>query len=250
MRTPVRLASWLIAGAIAVAGCTLTTARPPAPSTAPPHRVTASPPETAAPTPASAPAVAAIPVRGPIAPGTYLVGDPFPVSMELTVDGGWSSNGVFADGLILAHNNFVPPGLVLFGTWLVDRVYSDPCRHVPGPAIGDGVEALVAAFRAVPDASEVTPSSVSLDGHAATRLDLEFAEDLDPARCVNREYALWGFGGDYTRYIPTGYPGKGVDRLWILEVDDTRIVLSGSVSAGTDADLAALDRIVETVRFR
>ena len=34
------------------------------------------------------------------------------------------------------------------------------------------------------------------------------------------------------------------------KVDDTRIVLSGSVSAGTDADLAALDRIVETVRFR
>jgi hypothetical protein len=213
----------------------------PRPSSSPPSTVVSPSP------PSTAPEV--IPATGPIEPGSHRIAGPFPATFDLVVGDAWSVYAADGCCVLLAHDRFEPPGLVMFSAWTIDAVYADPCRHVLGPTVGPGVEALVAALRAVPALGAGTPTDATIDGRPATHLTLDFASDIDLAECVNREFGVWAWKGEETRYVPPGYR-DAVDELWILEVDGTRIVLDGSLSEATDADRAELDAIVQSVRFR
>jgi hypothetical protein len=170
------------------------------------------------------------------------------VAFDLTLGDGWSNYAASEDGVLLAQHDFRPPGLVLFGAWQIDTLYADPCQHTPAPTVGDGVDALVAAFRATPTLHAGAPVATTVGGRPATQLDLAIPNDVDPATCVNDEYAMWGFHGVESRYVPPGYRDV-VEKVWILEVDGTRVVLSGALSEGTDADVEALHAIIESIRF-
>jgi hypothetical protein len=243
MRYPTRhtlvlaLCMAMVAACGGAAGAPATSAPPPS---SPSPSIAASP---------SAAAVEVIPAFGPIEPGIHRIGSPFPVTFDLAVDDGWSVFAVDDCCVLLGHNQIRPPGLVLFNAWTVDAVYTDPCRHVLGPAVAPGVDALVAAFRAVPALGPTAPTDTTIDGRPATHLALELPDDIDPSDCANQEFAMWAWEGEVARYAPPGYRDM-VDELWILEVDGTRIVLDGSLSEATAADRAELDAIVQSVRFR
>jgi hypothetical protein len=247
VRIDSRPATSLVACAFAVAACTASTPTA-SPVAVAARTAAASPTPAATPAPTPSPTPSPTPTRSP-GPRTFTVTDPFPVTLDLTLGEGWSGYGAFADGVLFSHRNFSPPGLVLFGVWQIDTLFADPCAHTPAPRVGKGVDALVKAIRAIPGLHAGKPSMETVGGLPATQLDLTFPNEPAPATCAGGQVWMWGFAGEVTRYIPGGYKDV-VERLWIVDADGTRVVFSGGLSEGTDADVEALDAIIRSIRFR
>ena len=191
----------------------------------------------------------ALPVSGPIKPGSHTVTKPFPVTFDLTVGDEWGVYGRDDCCVLLEHHHFDPPGLVGFGAWTIDAVYADPCTHTLGPTIEPSADALVDALEDIPGANPGAPQETTVDGRRAIRLELRPADGVDPATCVDDEFALWAWKGEETRYVPPGYPHP-VDDIWVLDVDGTRLVLEAILSDPSDADRAVGEAIAASVRFR
>jgi hypothetical protein len=199
--------------------------------------------------PDSASGADALPVSGPIEPGSHTVTKPFPLTFDLTVGDDWGVYGRDDCCVLFEHHHFEPPGLVGFGAWTIDAVYADPCKHTLGPTLGPGADALVEALLAIPGTNPGAPKETTVDGRRAVRLELQPADGVDPSTCVNDEFALWAWKGEETRYVPPGYPHP-VDDVWILDVDGTRIVLESILSDPSDADRAVGEAVTASVRFR
>jgi hypothetical protein len=174
-----------------------------------------------------------------LAPGSYLITEIEPFRITITVPGGWQN--VRVPGLVWGE------GAVL-GFWKVDNLFVDPCIAASGlldPAAGPTVEDLVTAFSTVPGVVLTTPTDVTVVGFAGKQIDLRFGGGDS---CIGEEPVLWpiGAGSDAK---PAPAPGD-VERLWILDVNGDRLVITSSATAGaTDEVLAELDAIFESIRI-
>ena len=142
-----------------------------------------------------------------------------------------------------------PPSGAGFGVWVVTNVYEDPChwnRSLAQPPVGPTVSDLVDALVAQRGYPASVPIAAAIGGRPATRLDHVVPEDLDFDTCWGSSFRSWQANLD-DRY----HQGPGqVDRLWILEVLGTRVVIDASYYPGTTAsDRAALFDIVRSVRI-
>ena len=237
---------------VAIAGINLLPAQgvgtgptaPPSPTPGP----TSTPTRTSTPSPTVSlpPGVSLAPSGGlAMAPGTYLIEDPFPLRVTVTVGEGWTSwSGTRSDTAAFYKGSADPPNGVGFGVLIVDNLNADACDLAAGrldPPLGSTPDDLANALADQPmtEASTVT------------------------------DVAMAGYNGRYLEYTMTGVAERGCtdgqvlerwpcrqalvgehDKLWILDVDGVRLVIDAFSFPGTsDADHAEIQAIVDSIRI-
>jgi hypothetical protein len=177
-------------------------------------------------------------------PGSYALQlDGLTIAFE--VPSGWQA---WKYGVMPAAGGADPPAGSGLGFWIVDRIYTDPCRWnraLVDP--GHGSQALARALRAARGEYASEATRTTLTGRPALRMEIVVPPDLDLSRCWGEAFVSWPQrdppgGGRYHQG-----PGQH-DRLWILDVDGTRLVVDASFFPGTTAiDRAELFRVVRSV---
>ena len=176
--------------------------------------------------------------------GTTIVGD---VRLTFTVPDGWENNGWF-----VAKSNSDP----IFGAILdrVGNIFSDPCQWVevdpqPGPTVDD----LVAAFADVPALNATAATDVTVDGFHGKQIEFTVPDYTDDecrdgsvSPCSKMNVMLGRVEGpNYWAQGPHAH-----HRLWILDVDGTRLVIGGTYFPDTSQqDLDDLDTILNSIQI-
>lgn len=213
---------------------------------------------TAAPTPTPAPSATplASPTPGPlsagegprpVAAGTYSAFDPFPVHMTLTIPDGWSGNIGGPYAVFLKRTS--GPGQVNFT--IFDDVYVDPCDSAKGFVAPrpKSVEDLAAVLAEMPGVRPTKPVSSTIGGQAAKSLTL--TAPTTSATCNPDP----GEGVFPTWQLPLGAvnalgPGQQ-DRVWITDVDGTRVVIDAQEPVVQDAALhAEIQSILDSIKIQ
>ena len=93
---------------------------------------------------------------------------------------------------------------------------------------------------------------ITLDGHAGKVITLHVPADADFSRCDAREFCSWGDpeqGGSTACY--RYHQGAGqIDKVWVVDVDGTTVLIDAAWYAGTPPeDVAALEAIVQSIAF-
>jgi hypothetical protein len=196
------------------------------------------------PTPTPTPNPAALPSPGALEPGSYYIDEPdwAPAPYTFTVPDGWD---VDADGFV--RKDAGGPGEVLFTTWIVSHIFSDACDDSEANLVdvGTTVDELASALvaQANRDASQ---STASVDGYPATRVELSFPADLDPATCAGRAWPDPGpdlSGGMLIRDGQTQV-------VYILDIGgDRMVVVASHMQDSSEQDLAELQGVVDSIRI-
>jgi len=121
--------------------------------------------------------------------------------------------------------------------WDVDTVFPDPCDPAKGDDPGPAVADLAQALRRQDRVRATDPDPVTFDGHAGLYLEIAFPkDDSRMIGCPESSYKLWG-AGDGGAY-GSGIAGT-VSRVWILDVDGTRVVMVADTTPREDAAATA-----------
>jgi hypothetical protein len=150
----------------------------------------------------------------------------------------------------------VPPGYGSPGGWVVDRgadgdpdsygsvsfwsvqgVLRDACEGVTAFDPGPGVRDLARALRAQTGLESTVPKPVTVDGRSGLYLEVGFPKDQSRINgCHESSYHLWQTDlGDYYG----GNIAGTVSRVWILDVNGTRVVMVADTTPHEDAVAAA-----------
>jgi hypothetical protein len=244
MDTSLKLAAGAAAAlAIAILGSTVLTPEP-APTVGGPGP---TPSATSTPTPSSSGAPALF-RTGQLAAGTYTTDAAFPIGITFTVPDGWSglASGPTvkvlesdADAKVVAYVSF----------WIVQTASRNPCGlsggdDAPvGPTADDLAEALVGA----PGFETSGPTTEIVDG-----LEGQYVELTGPqAGCIEPE--LWTTPDGSCRCMDNRFERN---RLWILEVDGSRLVIdaslvptSGDEEGTSPAEIGELEAIIDSIEI-
>jgi hypothetical protein len=143
-----------------------------------------------------------------------------------------------------------PPGGRGIGFWLVDEVFLDPCHWNRGffdPPVGPTVDDLAAALTEQLGNGASRPEPIEVAGHTGKQMSLQVPRSINLDECWNTEYHLWTARPRGGRYVQG--PGQ-IEKLWILNVDGTRLVIDAVFfPATTSEDRRVLMDIVESVRI-
>ena len=212
---------------------------------------------TSQPSAAASMAVASI-HDGPLAAGTYRMGQwdtgcgerqpgcsPSPahdaVRLTLTVPDGWE--GIIGTIWLAGKGNGAPDGaglLVGRGAWLL----TDPCTKAehaipPDIDVGPSVDDFANAIADHPLLEATDPVDVTLAGYSGKYLDLQVPADI--SKC--EVYRPWDPG-----IFAQGPSHKW--HLWILDVDGLRFVIQSTDYPGTSAKhRAELQAIVDSIKI-
>jgi len=185
-------------------------------------------------------------VDGPLAAGRWIVpmwgneSDSLPRA-EVEVPEGFGSPGGWvvdrgADG---DPENY---GTVSF--WSVSQVFPDPCDTTTGVDPGPGVRDLARALAGQRGTRATTPSPVTFDGHGGLYLEVSFPNDVSRMTgCPESAYHLWRTDGEGS--YGSDIAGT-VSRVWILDVDGTRVVMVADTTPHEDA--AATAQVLDIAR--
>lgn len=252
---PLRHLAWLVAVLTLVACGGLQESA----STSPPGSTTAAiaPPTTLTTASPTTEPAASIPTLGrgdeDLEPGTYLLdfqnrasgGRVYP-RVVVTVPDGWA-NG---DGWVIDGRPETPRwSAITF--WDVNKVYAHPCDWRGEQLIDPGrtVDGLVEALVDRPLRNATAPVEVTVDGYQGYMLEWSVPTDIDFTSCDDSFFESWtGLGWSSDRYQQG--PGQ-VDRLWILDIDGSRLVIDAMYMPGaTEQDREELFAVVDSIRFQ
>lgn len=209
--------------------------------------------------PAPTPSLPATPRPGPsptpagvVFPAGYV-----PVgSHSLTVEGvpfsfsvptsGWERFG----SLYISKSTVGPQGAeaVIYWTSFPDGAYAYPCAHLLllGHPIGSSAADLAAAVSTARGTELVAgPSDVTVGGRAAKHVVLTVREDVG---CDPGFFFAWqqDWGGAFWAATELG----DTIRVWIVDVDGTRLFIAGETSKQAGSDLEQeIQEIVGSIRF-
>ena len=150
--------------------------------------------------------------------------------------------------------------------WTVQHVNLFPCRWTT-PAFSDELfdrtaegqaQALAAWWGQDPNApfsSNATiapiatkPRATTLGGYPAWYVEVLVPSVFDFSQCDGGQLVLWQTAGGDVRYALG--PGE-LDRLWVVEIDGTPIVVDASLPVmASSADEAALQRVVDSIAIK
>ncbi len=211
---------------------------------------TPTPALTPAPTPAPTPTPA--PIAFPLFPqllvvserGTYLISDPFPISVTISVPAGWVGK---VGGPYAAYLDRATAGAAIAFS-LSQRIYADPCgdRGFLDPQPGPTVDDLSTALASLPGLEVTTPTEITVDGYRGMQLTLIAPDAIDGCISPPDGYPLW--------QLPLGTvffmtPGQHV-ALWILDVEGERLVVSSDTfPANTAQEQAEVQQILDSIRI-
>lgn len=202
---------------------------------------TASPPQTATagPSPSSAAA-------SDTTPGTFVIDEPFAARVTFQAGPGWTLWGdVGSAGKGWYKNSVNPPIGMGLTFWDATNVFVDACHGVLlDPPIDESVDALADALVAQSDTVIVEDSEVTLGGYSGRYLEYRAAPDL--SACQNGELLRWATGGGADRVAIVDEH----DRVWILDVDGSRVIIDAFYFSGTPAnDLAELQAMIDSIQI-
>lgn len=195
------------------------------------------------PGPTPTPTPAALPSPGGLEPGSYYVDEPdwAPAPYTFTVSEGWNLD---TDGFV--RKDAGGPGEVMFTTWIVSHIFSDACDDSAdnlvdvGTTVDELASALVAQENRV-----ASQSTANLGGYSATRVELSFAAELDPATCEGRAWPDPGPDLSGGLLIPDGQ----TQVVYIVDIDgDRMVVVVGHMPNSSDQDLAELQGVLNSIR--
>ena len=185
--------------------------------------------------------------RGPLEPGLYSMaawgprGDTRLPRAVLEVPAGYFSNGGWA--VDAGHSTLEPDQFGEIMVWPVTHVFTDSCDETRSTRVGPTPRDLARALAAQKHSTTTRPRPVTLDGHRGLYLELT-TTDTD-AGCTS--HGLWRNTPDLAYGQDTG---GIVHHLWILDVDDTRLVIAVSnYPDQTPAQHHELVDIAETIHF-
>lgn len=177
---------------------------------------------------------------GPLEPGSYMIqaGGAARAGIVIDVPRGWRGTGLPA---ITTQGTGPGPNGTALVFMLDPSVRDDPCAPwVPGDPWGSGSDEVVAGLEAIPGVTVSGVTRVELDGHRATRADLQLPAALPCATFVP-------FAG--TDAFGAQGPSNRM-RVWISDAGPDVVLIGLLDYAGTPTeDRAAAERIAETVRF-
>lgn len=167
-------------------------------------------------------------VSGALSAGRYVITEIEPLRIALTVPSGWERLAVPA----MVWSSEDTKTTVAYFT--VDDLYADPCNPSVGVrGVGPSVDDLVTAFGNSPGISIESTADVRLAGHAGTQVDYT-ATDLG---CEDEGALIASQPGSVDRPHPGG--DAELLRLYVLDVDGVRLVISLTVPAGASEARAA-----------
>ena len=202
--------------------------------------------------PDATPSPSAQPLAGTteLAAGTYFVHEDFPVRITFAVptDGWhnyvWESGAAAANTRALCSNpRCDPPDAAGIGFYRITGIPADACnpgfdRLDVGPTIQDLADALAEQ----PRRTATTPTETTLGGFPAMYVELR----VDPEQPVGCGTIVSFYAGNFAR----GLGSTERQRLWVVDVDGTRVVVEAFDFPGTpEEDVQAATRIVESVAF-
>jgi hypothetical protein len=123
------------------------------------------------------------------------------------------------------------------GFWSVQAVVRDPCEGVTAFDPGPGVRDLATALHGQQGVETTALKPVTVDGYAGLYLEVSFpTEQSRMIGCQSSEYHLWQT--DLGDYYGSDIAGT-VSRLWILDVNGTRVVMVADTTPHEDAAATA-----------
>lgn len=181
-----------------------------------------------------------------IEPGRYRIsGDPATLpagmAMVITLGPGWQPESGWA-----VTRNAGPASGPAIGAWLISNTFVDPCTDhtLRSPEPGPDVDALVKALSNQPGVTAAAPRDVVVDGYRGKSIELTVTADI--GSCGGLEsFWLWaGQTGDH-RYVQDT---REVDRIYVLDVDGTRLTFFLRISPTTTAaQITELEAIVASI---
>ena len=134
--------------------------------------------------------------------------------------------------------------------WDVDKVYPTPCRWQGKPKIDPGrtVDGLARVLATRPLRHASRPRNTELAGFRGKYLRWSVPRRINFSRCGEGYFESWtGRGWATDRWQQRS--GQ-VDRLWVLDVDDRRLVIDANyLPSATQKERVELDRIVHSIKF-
>jgi hypothetical protein len=172
--------------------------------------------------------------------GTYVLDDPFPLRLTMSVADGWDLYGgdPHAGGVIRGSGDSGETGILFV---IVDNPVKDPCDSpaaTTDPPLGPSVEDLVTLLAGLPVIDISEKRDVTLDGYSGTYL--EFTKN------TGNEYGCAGMDGWPTN---TGTDVDEHNQVWILDVDGVRLVIDAFSTSASESVRVELRRIVESIQI-
>lgn len=255
----------LAAGCASAPAARVTGGHSPEPATVSPQASTAAPPTTptevpgptdgaGAATPSGQPAPSAIAAavrlsgNGSLPAGTYYLDDRTftnATRLTFTLPAGWTTEEY---GELYKDRD--EPGEVKFITWVLTHVFSDVCQWGTLVDVGTTVDELVTALMGQEGREASAPTSVTLGGFPAKRLELTVRADLDTATCTNGVLRYWPAPGpDLSDGDCCASPGS-TDWVYVVDVAGKRLVVVARQHPGTSAEnRAELQGVVDSIEI-
>jgi hypothetical protein len=211
-----------------------------------PGLIGASPQPTPEPTP-----VYVAPSPGPLAAGTVVIDDPFPVRVQLTLGEGWSlsPDGIGSDAVVIYRGGrFSADGRGLIIA-VPSQLFTDRCEAAagtfdPGPSVADFADAFYQQVIGL--ASSLTDTT--LDGYGGQHLQTlnhVSATDHSLGPVCGSGYPRW----PATQNLPRSAAGE-TDEYWMLDVGGRRLVIDMYwFGQAPEADVEELRQIVESIQL-
>jgi len=189
----------------------------------------------------------AMPSAGLLEPGMYRIADPAftPVDLVVTMPAGWVRSGF---GTLAKHAR--TPMEVGLAPDVVTHVYGDACdAEGTGAEVGPTVDDLVAALLAQQNVDVTGPTSVTIGGYPAQRLDLRPPPALDLGTCSEAQPVIRIWSNQTANVVFMLAAGHSAS-VYVAEVDGQRVVLATDTGPeATVADVAERDAIVDSIRI-
>jgi hypothetical protein len=171
--------------------------------------------------------------------GTYLLEDPFPVRLSMTVADGWTAveeRRFYHVGSLTRDDGSAGLRIVM-----VDTITTDACAKRAGAVDERATIDDLAAFLAGLPLIDISKNTdVTLDGYRGKYL--EFTRTAGEIDCG------WGGMDGWPASSPTA--SDEVDRVWILDVDGARLVIDAFSDPGASENVRAeLRQIVESMQI-
>ena len=204
-------------------------------------------------TPTNAGPTDLVDLHGPLDPGLYSLAawgetsqtGPLPRAIVDVPEGYFSNGGYVIDA---GHDGGTDDQLGDISVWHAVQVLADPCQGRTAADVGPTVDDLARAL-----VDQTGPSSqprpVVLDGHRGVSLDVTVPPNADLTRCTDEQYALFRTEPKGDSAYSQDSPGV-VNRLWILDVDGTRLVIVANLQPDeTDELHQEQTAIAESIHF-
>jgi hypothetical protein len=200
--------------------------------------------------PSVAPSAATTPTAfsntGALPPGPVVIDGAFPLTIVFDLPEGWvkRDNGAALVSVSVSPDEMAPEWVEWF---IVDNAFADPCRSAGGPlvpAVGPSVDDLVTALTSMVGVPAGPVTEITIDGYSGKSFEL--TTELDADVCDNAPWLdLWTFADGQ---VSSTLENSSM-RVWVLDVDGTRLVVTETDFDATSAERFQGERIVNSMRF-